>query len=229
MKQISSNYYNEKYLSSQSNVAIDNILLYKKLFVPYCSDEMVVLDFGCGEGILLSLLNCKYKIGVDINESVSNKTKDLGINEFHKNLDNIKANSVDLIVSNSALEHVPNPHKTLSDLYKILKTNGKIIFRVPHETLGWNYKPGDWNYHLFTWSPMAIGNLFNDIGFQQIVVKVEKGKRPPFFKIFRILYLEKLAGYIYRFLRMLLDELGFKSIGVDGYSIVSATKKKLSL
>ncbi|MBT5771980.1 MAG: class I SAM-dependent methyltransferase [Flavobacteriaceae bacterium] len=225
MKQISSNYYNQRYLSSQSSVANDNILLYKKLFVPHSSNEMVVLDFGCGEGVLLSLMNCKYKIGVDINESVLDKTKNLGINEFHKNLNNIKSNSVDLIVSNSALEHVPNPHKILSDLYDILKINGKIIFRVPHETLGWNYKPGDWNYHLFTWSPMALGNLFNDVGFQQIEVKIEKSKRPPFFKILRMMYLEKLAGYIYRLLRMMLDELGIKPIGVDGYSIVSAMKK----
>ena len=30
MKQISSNYYNQRYLSSQSSVANDNILLYKK-------------------------------------------------------------------------------------------------------------------------------------------------------------------------------------------------------
>jgi hypothetical protein len=72
---------------------------------------------------------------------------------------------------------------------------------------------------------MALGNLFNDVGFQQIEVKIEKSKRPPFFKILRMMYLEKLAGYIYRLLRMMLDELGIKPIGVDGYSIVSAMKK----
>ena len=113
------------------------------------------------------------------------KAKKIGINEVHKNLSELKENSVDLIVSNSALEHVPNPHISLTNLYKILKPNGSIIFRIPHETLGWSYKPGDWNYHLYTWSPMAIGNLFNDVGFHNILVKKEKSVKPPLYKFFQ--------------------------------------------
>jgi SAM-dependent methyltransferase len=220
----SQKYYDIEYLSSQNSVAKDNIKTYKKFFSPHVTQEMTVLDYGCGAGVLLSVINCKYKIGVDINENALQEAKKNGINEVHLNLNSLEPNSIDLIVSNSALEHVPNPHQVLSDLYTILKPNGKIIFRLPHETLGWSYKPGDWNYHLYTWSPMAIGNLFNDVGFIKIDVKIEKGKKPPLFKFFRIIYLEQIASYIYRIFRLVLDEFKIIRIGVDGYSIVSAQK-----
>ena len=36
---------------------------------------MTILDFGCGAGILLSVLNGKYKIGVDVNNSALEKAK----------------------------------------------------------------------------------------------------------------------------------------------------------
>tara|TARA_B110000444_G_scaffold252686_1_gene282366 strand:- start:663 stop:1349 length:687 start_codon:yes stop_codon:yes gene_type:complete len=217
-------YYDEKYVSEQNNVAIDNIPTYNKVFQPHATKEMTILDFGCGAGILLSVLNGKYKIGVDVNKNALEKAKKNGINEVHTNLDNIKPKSIDLIVSNSALEHVPNPHQVLSRLYELLKPEGKILFRVPHETLGWDYKSGDWNYHLFTWSPMAIGNLFNDVGFSDIEVRIEKGIRPPLFRILRKINLEKIIGYLYRIFRIILDELRILRIGVDGYSIVSAKK-----
>ena len=221
----SKNYYDSKYLSGQNSVAKDNIPTYLRIFRRHATEEMTVLDFGCGAGVLLSVINCKYKIGVDINESALAEAKKIGINEVHLSLNSLKQNSIDLIISNSALEHVPNPHEVLSKLYNILKPNGKIVFRVPHETLGWSYKPGDWNYHLYTWSPMAIGNLINDVGFTEIKVSIERSKRPPFFKLLRLIRSERLGGYFYRLFRLLLDELGIYSIAVDGYCIVEAVKK----
>ena len=83
----------------------------------------------------------------------------------------------------------------------------------------------DWNYHLYTWSPMAIGNLFNDVGFDNISVLKEKIIRPPFFKFFRTLRIEKIIGYFYRLFRLILDEFSIKRAAVDGYSIVTAYKK----
>ena len=119
MKTKSQKYYDIKYVSSQNSVAKDNIPTYKNIFNPHVTNDMTVLDYGCGSGVLLSVINCKYKIGVDINENALNQAKLLGINEVHKNLSNLKENSIDLIISNSALEHVPNPHQVLSELYNL--------------------------------------------------------------------------------------------------------------
>jgi len=225
MKKKSNTYYDKKYLGSQNNVAVDNIPLYERHFAPVCKNDMTVLDFGCGAGILLSVLKCKHKIGVDVNEKALDEAKKNGVNEVYKDLSKLQENSVDLIVSNSALEHVPNPHIELTSLYNILKPNGSIVFRVPHETLGWSYKPGDWNYHLYTWSPMAIGNLFNDVGFHNISVKKEKSLKPPLYNFFRTLRLDRIVGYFYRLFRLILDDFSIRRVGVDGYSIVTASKK----
>lgn len=220
----SATYYDDNYLSKQKNVAVDNIPVYESVFKPHVAEAMTVLDFGCGAGVMLNSFECKYKIGVDVNDTALKVALENGVNEVHSNLDNIKKDSVDLIVSNSAIEHVPNPRESLQECSRILKPGGKIIFRVPHETLGWNYSPGDWNYHLYTWSPMAIGNLFNDVGFKNITVKSEKRMRPPMFKLMRKLKLEKFTGKLYRLLRLILEEIGLKRASVDGYSIVVAEK-----
>jgi SAM-dependent methyltransferase len=223
--QNSENYYDKSYVSTQNAVAFDNLPIYKKYFVPHSNESMTILDFGSGAGFLLASLKAKFKIAVDINASALQEAKSKGIDETHLNLNEINSGSVDLIVSNSALEHVPSPRETLVRLKEILKKEGKIIIRVPHETLGWKYKPGDWNYHLYTWSPMAIGNLMNDVGFEEIKVSIEKSKRTPLFKLLRLVRLERLGSYLYRLFRLSLEELGIYSIAVDGYCIVEAVKK----
>lgn len=220
----SEKYYDEEYVISQTDVAVDNINLYKRVFLPHVTNDMTVLDFGCGAGILLKIIECKHKIGIDINEEALRLALSNGVHNVYKDLNALEVNSVDLIISNSTLQHVADPHNQLRTLHKVLKPKGKIVFRVPHETLGWGYKAKDWNYHLFTWSPLSLGNLFNDIGFSDIQIIVERGKRPPFFKFFQYLYIEKPVSYIYRLFRLLLDELSIYRIGVDGYIIIHANK-----
>ena len=58
MKVKSNKYYDKKYLGTQNSVAIDNISIYKRYFIPFVKNDMTVLDFGCWAGILLSVLKC---------------------------------------------------------------------------------------------------------------------------------------------------------------------------
>ena len=46
-----------------------------------------------------------------------------------------------------------------------MRSGGRIVFVVPCESIKWAYKPGDVNHHLYTWSPMCLGNLFTEAGF----------------------------------------------------------------
>lgn len=41
-----------------------------KKYTGYISKEDVVFDFGCGGGFLLKNIECKKKIGVEINKSI---------------------------------------------------------------------------------------------------------------------------------------------------------------
>lgn len=217
-------YYDKTYFSDQKKVGVDNTFGVTKIFQEHIMPSDVVLDFGCGGGFLLGKINCAKRIGFDVN-SVALETAKLNGLTTVSSYDDIDDNSVDVVMSNSAIEHTPTPFEDICKLHSKLKVGGKAVFRVPHETIGYKYKPNDWNYHLFTWSPMAIGNLFNEAGYKIISVGIEKGMQPPLHKIFRkIPIVSNLASFLYRLVRLIFEELGIKAASCDGYSILVAEK-----
>lgn len=147
-------------------------------FRDYINPEDVVLDFGCGGGYLLKNINCKEKIGIEINDSARAKALDSGAS-CYKYATEVDDNRVDLIISNNALEHTTHPLRELQELYRILKPGGRIVFVVPCEAIKNKYNPDDVNYHLYSWSPMCLGNLFNEAGFNVMESKAYKHKWPP--------------------------------------------------
>lgn len=70
-----------------------------------------------------------------------------------------------LIISNHAIKHVPAPLSELKKLKRLLKPGGKIAFYVPCESIYMAYKRHDVSQHLFTCSPMCLGNLSSTIGY----------------------------------------------------------------
>mgnify|MGYP006167272167 CR=1 FL=1 len=102
----SEKYYNDKYFNNyQKQIGLfgGKANLFK--FEKYISDDNTVLDFGCGGGFLLNNLNCKKKIGVEINPIARNFcNSEFGIKRFEK-LDQVTDKSIDVIISNHALEH----------------------------------------------------------------------------------------------------------------------------
>jgi len=138
------------------------------------------VDFGSGGGYLLKNIKCGQKIGIELNETARKKSKEIGI----QSLDSAKSledECADLIISNNALEHTTHPLNELKELNRILKPNGKIVFVVPCESINYKYKPNDVNYHLYSWSPMCIGNLFNEAGFKVLESKAYKHKWPRYY------------------------------------------------
>jgi hypothetical protein len=98
---------------------------------------------------------------------------------------------------------VPDPLDQITILKTKLKKGGKIIFVVPCDSL--KYKPNDINCHLFSWSPMNLGNLFTLAGFKVIESKAFVHRWPPFYyKIAKTFgtwafHLScRIYGYIYR-------------------------------
>lgn len=203
---------------------MDNTYDVTKVFEKYISSSDTVLDYGCGGGYILSKIDYAKRIGFDVNP-IALETAEMNGLIAVDSYDSIEDNSIDVLISNSAIEHTPTPYEDLCKLRSKLKIGGKAVFRVPHETIGYKYKPNDWNYHLYTWSPMAIGNLFNEAGYDVVSVDNEKGMQPPFHKIFRkIPLLIYFVSSFYRMIRLIIEELGIKAASVDGYSILVAKK-----
>ena len=59
----------------------------------------------------------------------------------------IESNSVDLIITQEAFEHIPNSTEAIKECYRILKNDGKIYFQVPFIV---GYHPGPTDFYRFT-------------------------------------------------------------------------------
>lgn len=103
----------------------------------------VILDLGCGDGdfshILFKDRNLKIEAGVDISRKAISKARKLNEKkQTYKTL--VVANACNLpyenksfstIFSNCAIEHIPNLEGVLSEVYRVLRDNGRFIFTVP--------------------------------------------------------------------------------------------------
>ena len=170
-------YYDSKYFEWQRIVGAFGGWANCPKFEKYIHHSDSVIDFGCGGGYLLSNMSCKNKIGIEVNPIAKKNAEDLDIKVYTNTL-SVPDNWADVIISNHALEHTLNPLQELKDLYKKLKNDGKIIFVVPCESIQCAYKENNINHHLFTWSPLNIGNLFMEAGFSVIESKEYKGTWP---------------------------------------------------
>ena len=177
----SDSYYDAKYFDWQKNIGSFGGWANISKFWDYISPEDNVLDFGGGGGYMIAALKCSAKKIVEINDTARAEAESLGI-EAYARTSELPDEWADVIVSNNALEHTEQPLSELKELYRVLKTGGKIIFVVPCENFTWSYKPGDINQHLYSWSPMSIGNLFTRAGFHVIESKPYRHKWPPHYR-----------------------------------------------
>ena len=157
-------YYDDKYFDWQAPIGEFGGWANLTKFQPFIHNDFNVIDFGCGGGYLLKNIRCKEKIGVEVNDSARAQSQQNGIRTVKSSVD-IDDKCADLIISNHALEHVTDPLSELQNLKRLLKPNGKIIFYVPCESIHLAYRNNDVNQHLFTWSPMCLGNLFSEAGY----------------------------------------------------------------
>jgi SAM-dependent methyltransferase len=163
-------HYDEKYFEWQKQIGVIGGTLNKFKFEDHVNKDDILMDFGCGGGYLLSQFNNKNKIGFEINKSAWVECAKNNI-RVTDTFDDISNNSIDTIISNHALEHVPLPLEILKNLYMKLKPKGTMVIVLPCEQPSehvFYYKPGDINQHLHTWCPMTFGNLVTLAGFKVI-------------------------------------------------------------
>lgn len=97
--------------------------------------EISVLDLGCGDGLLLSLLE-EMGItgkGMDISEEGVEKARmkgfDVSVFDFSKKL-SFPDNSFDLVISLDVLEHLYHPKNLIMEASRVSK--GSVIIGVPN-------------------------------------------------------------------------------------------------
>lgn len=81
----------------------------------------------------------------------------------------IGTESVDRIISFHALEHVEERSQVIRGMWRILEPDGRIKLVVPCDvplrTVQRSWGADDVTIHLYTWSPLTLGNLLSVCGF----------------------------------------------------------------
>lgn len=161
------NYYDKNYYKYQKKIGIFGAKANKIKFDKLIKNGQRVLDFGCGGGFLLNEYYNIEKFGVEINEKARDDAEKDGIKCFDSSK-KLPDNFFDLIISNHALEHCKNPFEEIQELYRSLKKNGKICLVVPLDSYKYKFKKDDINFHLYSWSPMNLGNILKANNFEVI-------------------------------------------------------------
>ena len=175
---VHSSHYNAKYFDWQNDIGKFGGWANQTKFLDFLDPESSIIDFGCGGGHLLKGLDGKRKIGIEVNKSAAEEARRNGI-EVYDSIQTVEDETADFIISNNALEHTLRPLDELEALYPKLKTGGLCIFVVPCENITLKWRPKDINNHLYSWSPMCLGNLFIEAGYELIESKPYIHKWPP--------------------------------------------------
>lgn len=154
----------------------------RHFFAPYLRPQDELLDFGCGGGHLLRTLNVTRKVGVDINPIALASAKEKGVETFNT-LEALTGQTFSRIITSHALEHVPNPYQILGQLRSLLQKEGLLVWLSPmdswHNRHQRQWKPNDFDHHLYAWTPLTIGNLVQATGYQVVEVRTITHAFPP--------------------------------------------------
>ncbi|MBA7622423.1 hypothetical protein ES703_29800 [subsurface metagenome] len=146
-----------------------------RYFRSFCGEDKDLLDFGCATGLFLRALPARQRIGVEVNphclRACRELSEQLGIAiKLHEALDTVGDECVDVVISNHVLEHVLNPMRELKHMHRVLRPGGHLVLVTPFDDFrspkNRCYDPEDKDHHFFTWSPLNLGNLISEAGFQ---------------------------------------------------------------
>jgi SAM-dependent methyltransferase len=176
-----SGHYDRTYFEWQKSVGEFGGWANQTKFCQFISTDDDVLDFGCGGGYLLNQMACRKKIGVEPSATASREARANGL-EVYANVGDVPDGHVDVAISNNALEHTLQPLDELKALYPKLREGGRLIFVVPCEAISHAHRFNDINHHLYSWSPMCIGNLFTEAGYEVLESRPYIHKWPPYYR-----------------------------------------------
>ena len=139
------------------------------------------LDFGCGSGELLEVLNqlgAGKLIAVDTESNLSDDLRAKVAFVDADALEKLPSHCVDRITSIQSIEHVPDPLKVLCVFFRILTPGGRLLIETPTPSgldfrLGGGVKWGGWHAprHFYVFTKQNLINFAQKAGFEIVSTK----------------------------------------------------------
>ncbi len=126
---VTSEMYEERYGDEQKRK-------YKKALEKVNVSDRTLLDVGCGSGLFFREVteNARLVVGVDISRKLLLKAKEEARtfpNAFMLQADAdhlpFEKESFDIVLSFTMLQNMPNPNKTLIEIKRVIKREGKVV------------------------------------------------------------------------------------------------------
>lgn len=118
-----------------------------------------LLDIGCGSKPYKKLFVVNEYVGLDIDSEITRK-RNVAEFLYDGKLFPLPSNSFDSALCNQVLEHVFNPDDFLSEIYRVLKPNGKLLLTVPFV---WDEHEQPYDYARY--SSFGLKSLLEKNGF----------------------------------------------------------------
>lgn len=146
-----------------------------------------VLDFGCGKGSVLEILEeegCEAW-GLETNPKSVMICNKKGLNVVSGAIEKVKFpdNFFDAVIMSQVFEHLPSPKRTLEEIKRIIKPKGRIFIYCPNvesyllKLFGKYWQGWHIPFHFYNFSKQTIFKLANDVGFD--VRKIDTATPPP--------------------------------------------------
>lgn len=99
--------------------------------------ERPVLDLGCGDGLVTSLVLPRVEYGLDPCPDALDQARRRGVYDsllpYPVEAAGLPAGSVATVMANSVLEHIARIAEVLEAVARLLREGGRLIFTVPTE------------------------------------------------------------------------------------------------
>lgn len=139
-----------------------------------------VIDFGCGEGRILSLSPSNIT-GIDINKSALARLRAKGFNVIEATMESVPVpdSSYDVVLCNHVIEHltVDQAYNMLKEAQRVLRPQGELIIVTPTPRTVWNTFG-----HIKPYTITSIMKLFKEYSLESF------DALPPMKKTFSLYY-----------------------------------------
>jgi methionine biosynthesis protein MetW len=138
------NYYDNYWTKFSTNDAAKYFR--SSVFPEIFNKKEKILDLACGDGktsVLIKSISGGEVVGVDCSPVALSSAKKLGIKTKEADVEvdlPFESASFDTVFWGDNIEHIFNPRKTLSEIFRVLRKSGRLVMSTPNS--------GYWRYRL---------------------------------------------------------------------------------